>query len=604
MKGRDEDVDAAVSRALPELTPAAVLLTDTPEEAVRLLGAALGRPGALESGQAALRALAAAAASPEQVIGSLDPAPADDDEALAGALRTLPAADRAAAVLHLLDAGPQQGADAAVATLGTALAGRDEQARATRARERSLFAVPGTAPEPDLPAAPLPDRLARLAAGRRLPPTAAETVAGLVTAARAARRRRRVQLVAGAVVVLALAVVVPVLPRGGPTPTPTSTPTAVPVPEGPSVYAGATRGSLAEDEEFLQALRALDWPPARATDPRRVVYAGDVPGGRWALLTSGGTAARPAAAAWFTGPEGAAPEDLWLTSGWSTPDPTQPTALTDPTTGTLVVLAAPDDQIAVSARPEVTADGGVQRAYGLATPAAGLAKLHLEPVPGAVGSAVQVLWRRAGRPPEPLTPAVVPTEAAPGAPPLDRLRPAPEPARGDAAVGPQLASVLGRLGQSAEDAAVTVLWAGDLPGPHGTPARVTVLAVRQPSGAAVVTAPYGLDTGPTGVAGSSVCVTGVLPAGEPLDQRVVALRCDVTAGVADPTSARSLVVLTPRDATSVQLFDGAGTVLGEHPLTDGVAVVHSPGAVARVVVHGARGEVSGAAVLEDADLSG
>ncbi|WP_138757948.1 hypothetical protein [Modestobacter altitudinis] len=605
----DEDVDVAVSRVFPELTPAAVLLTDTPEEAVRLLGVALGRPGALDSGQAALSALAAAVhrSSGEQVIGSLDPAPADEDDALAGALRALPAPDRAAAVLQLLGAGPQQDADAAVAALRVALAGRDEQARAARDLERSLFAVPGATAEPALPAAPLPERLARLAAGRRLPSTAADTVAGMVSTARAARRRRRVQLVAGALVVLALAVVVPLLPRGAPAPTPTSTPTspaAVPVPEGPSVYAGAPRGSLAGDEAFSAGLRELDWPPARAADPRRVVYAGDVPGGRWALLTSGGTAARPAAAAWFTGPEGAAPGGLRLTSGWSTPDPTQPAALVDPATGTLVVLAAPDDQIAVSGRPEVTGDGTVLRAYGLASTTAGLAEVHLEPLPGAVGSAVQLLWRRAGRPPEPLAPAVVPTEAATGTPPLGRLRPAPEPARGDAAVGPQLASVLGRLGQSAGDAAVTVLWAGDLPGPHEQPARVTVLAVGQPSGAAVVTAPYGLAGGPTGAAGTSVCVTGVLPAGEPLDQRVVALRCDVTAGFADPASARSLVVLAARDAVSVQLFDVAGTVLGEQPLTDGVAVVGSPGDVARVLVRGAGGEVSGAAVLTDADLSG
>jgi hypothetical protein len=607
----DEDVDAAVSRALPELTPAAVLLTDTPEEAVRLLGAALGRPGALDSGQAALRALAAAHRSGgEQAIGSLDPAPADEDDALAGALRALPAPDRAAAVLQLLDAGPQQDAGAAVAALRAALAGRDEQARAARASERSLFAVPGATPEPDVPGAPLPERLARLAAGRRLPSTAADTVAGMVTAARAARRRRRVQLVAGALVVLALAVVVPLLPRGAPTPTPASTPSSTPastptaVPVGPSVYAGPTRGSLAGDEAYLQGLRELDWPPARAADTRRVVYAGDVAGGRWALVTSGGTAARPAAAAWFTGPEGAAPDGLRLTSGWSTPDPAQPAALVDPATGTLLVLAAPDDQIAVSGRPEVLADGTVQRSYGLAAPAAGLVELHLAPVPGAGGSAVQLLWRRAGRPPEPLTPAVVPTRTAPGTPPLARLRPAPEPARGDAAVGPQLASVLGRLGQSAEDAAVTVLWAGDLPGPHEQPARVTVLAVGQPSGATVVTAPYGLAAGPTGAAGSSVCVTGVLPAGEPLDQRVVALRCDVTAGFADPATARSLVVLAPRDAASVQLLDAAGTVLGEHPLTDGVAVVRSPGDVARVLVHGAGGDASGAAVLEEADLSG
>ena len=603
MKGGDEDVDAAVSRVLPELTPAAVLLTDTPEEAVRLLGAALGRPGALDSGPAARRALAAAhRTGQQQVIGSLDPPPSDPDPALAEALRALSASDRAAAVLQLLDAGPP--ADAAVAALRAELARRDERARAARARERSLFAVPGTAPEPGVPAAPLPDRLARLAAGRRLPPTAADAVAGMVTTARAARRRRRLLLVAGALVALALVVVVPVLPRGAPAPAPTSTPSAVPVPTGPSVFTGAPRGSLAGDEAFRQGLVELDWPPARAADPRRVVYAGDVPGGRWALLTSGGTADRPAAAAWFAGPEGAGPDGLRLVSGWSTPDPGQPVALTDPATGSLVVLAAPDDQVAVSGRPEVTADGGVQRSYGLVGTAAGLAEVHLRPVPGATGSSVQLLWRRPGRSPQPLTPAVVPTEAAPGTPPLDRVRPAPPPARGDAAVGPQLASVLDRLGQPAQDAAVTVLWAGDVPGPHEQPARVTVLAVGQPSGAAVVTAPYGLATGPTGAAGSSVCVTGVLPAGAPLDEQVVALRCDVRAGLAEPASGRSLVVIAARDAASVQLFDAAGTVLGEHPLTDGVAVVGSPGDVARVLVHGPGDAVTGAAVLAEADLTG
>ena len=48
----------AVARVLPELAPAAVLLADDPEDAVRLLGAALGAPRALDGPDAARRALA------------------------------------------------------------------------------------------------------------------------------------------------------------------------------------------------------------------------------------------------------------------------------------------------------------------------------------------------------------------------------------------------------------------------------------------------------------------------------------------------------------------------------------------------------------------
>jgi hypothetical protein len=333
-----------------------------------------------------------------------------------------------------------------------------------------------------------------------------------------------------------------------------------------------------------------------------VVYAGDVPGGRWALLTAGGTRARPAAVGWFAGPEGAPPDRMQLVSGRTAPDPAQPVALTDPTTGTLLLVAASDDQLAVSERPEVHADGTVERSFSPVPTPGGVAELHLDPVPGATGTAVRVL--AASRSPEWLTPAVVPLDASPGTPATSRLRPAPAPAVGDVAVGPQLAAVLGQLGRPADPAAVTVLWAGDLPGPNDRPARLTVLAVAQPSGAVVVTAPYGYAADLTGRAGGSWCVTGVLPAGEPLAQRVVALQCDISDGTVDREVSRFLVVLAAPTARSVQLLDAAGAVLSEHPLADGVAVVRSPGAVARVLVSGAGDRVAGATVLQDTDLSG
>jgi hypothetical protein len=584
------NVDVAVARLLPQLAPAAVLLTDDPADAVRLLAAALSRPGALDSSDAAARALASAAVhrprwTGDQVIGSLDPPPPDEDRALADALRSLPVAARVAVVL---------GDDTAAAGSLRAAVGRyDADAQRARARETADFRPPGAA-LPDVPLAPLPDRLTRLATGRSLPPDAASTIAAEVAAARGARRRRWSLLAAGTALVVALAVVAPRLPQEAP-----------PAPEPQSVYDRATAGSLADDQAFLAVLRALLWPPAHTADQRRVVFAGDVPGGRYALVAAGGTPSRPAAIGWFAGPPGASADRLRLVSGQASPAPDQPTALTDPTTGTLVVVGAPQDQFQVSERPEISAEGTVGRTFTPVPSPGGVAVVGLTALPGTSHSSVR--FQSAGDDPSGpfLFPAVVvPADDGTGTPPASRLRPAPPPAVGDAAVAPQLDDVLGRLGRSPRDTAVTTLWAGDLPGPNDRPARLTVVAVEQPTGAVVVTAPYGYAADPSGRAGSSWCVTGVLPAGEPLDRRVVAVRCDISDGTVDREVSRFLVVLGPRTATSVQLLDTAGAVLSEHPLSDGVAVVRSPGDVARVLVQEADGGSAGSSVLQDTDLSG
>ena len=186
---RHRDVDTAVSRLLPAVAPSAVLMTDDPAGAVGLLSRALGRPGALESAADAQRALARSALpqghwSVVQVIGSLPPqVPADDDVALAGALRALPDPARAVAVLHLV-AGLSPlglgvaGADveAAVDLLGVEVLARDDHLRRERARAAALFRRPGAGPERLRPAPALPDRLTLLAARRPLPDTAVETL--------------------------------------------------------------------------------------------------------------------------------------------------------------------------------------------------------------------------------------------------------------------------------------------------------------------------------------------------------------------------------------------------------------------------------------------
>src|SRR4051812_6697056 len=129
---RDLGIDVVVTR----LAPAAVLLTDTPDDAVRLLAAALSRPGALHSPDAARQALSSALVHPprwaaEQVIGSLDPPAPDDDGALAEALHSLPPARRAAVVLAR-DA-------AATAALRAVLDRHDAEHRRAHARETAAF---------------------------------------------------------------------------------------------------------------------------------------------------------------------------------------------------------------------------------------------------------------------------------------------------------------------------------------------------------------------------------------------------------------------------------------------------------------------------------
>jgi hypothetical protein len=474
------------------------------------------------------------------------------------------------------------------------LALRDEDVRREHARAAALFRRPGSAPETEQPTPDLPERLARLAAGRPLPATAAESIATAIDSAHRARRARRLGLGAAVLVAGLLLALVPLLPQA---PAP---------PVDASVYAGPTRGSLAGDEEFLRAMRDSGWElAAETTGSRRVVFAGDVPGGRWALIAAGGTPARPATTAWFTGPVGASPDRMTLLSVRVAPDPAEPVSVTDPASGALVVVAAAGDRIGVSDRPEVDAGATVSRRFRAVPSSRGTAVVGLAPIPLARLSAVRLDVTRHDRRLDVHPPTVV---ADPGAAPVDvpvtPLRPSAPPSVGDAAVAPRLRAVLGQLGEPVGATAVTALWSGDLPGPNDEPARLTVLAVPQASGAVVVTTPYGYAADHDGRAGSSWCGTGVLPAGIPLAQRVVAVQCDLSDLAADREISRFLVVVAPPYETSARLLDDSGALLRELPLDDGVAVVRSPGRVAQVDVTTADGATSSTTPLVDTDLAG
>jgi hypothetical protein len=323
------------------------------------------------------------------------------------------------------------------------------------------------------------------------------------------------------------------------------------------------------------------------------------------LLAAGGTHSRPAAIAWFTGASGASPEQMVLRSIRTDPDPAQPVSLTDPTTGALVVVGLPGDEIAVSERPVVGADGSITRSFRAVRVTRGVAVVGLTPVPGSVASAIRLRVTRDDRRLAVPPPTVVVDPAASRADvPLTELRPAIPPMIGNVAVDSGLRSVFGQLGEPTGAAQVTALWTGELPGANDRPTRLSVVAVEQPSGAFVVTAPFSYAADATGRTGSSWCATGVLPAGPALDRRVVAVRCDLSDLTIRSEISRFLVVIGPRSAASVRLLDDHGTVLSEHTLDDGVAVIRSPGEVAEVSVTTAEGGSATAIPLVDADLAG
>src|SRR5919199_2328323 len=191
------------------------------------------------------------------------------------------------------------------------------------------------------------------------------------------------------------------------------------VPALPASDAGPTRGSLAGDAGFVAAVRQLSWsdPGARAAAPppagSQVLFAGDVPGGRWALVSRRLTVPPPlvdddelerelgtgsVALAWFAGPPGAAPDQLRLESAPVVVDPGLPAALWDPATGTLAVVAPSP---AVTARP---VDGnGTPLAElplddGLAVRAVpqGTATVEVLAADGTVLASVEPLPRRGG----------------------------------------------------------------------------------------------------------------------------------------------------------------------------------------------------------------
>jgi hypothetical protein len=439
----------------------------------------------------------------------------------------------------------------------------------------------------------LQERLTRLA--ERTAPPPREALASAVVARHRAQRRQRIGTTAVAAAVTGLVVLTSTVLDGGPSGEPATGIGAVAAsPEPPAaavdVLAGPTRGSLAADAAFVDGVRRLSWTeaddpnrPTAATEPpldgRRVVFAGDVAGGRWALVTGQDTIQpEPAtgsglAAAWFTGPAGASPDQLQTAGLMGGIDATAPVALSDAATGALVVVAARGDEIQLSERPLVAADGTVSREFEPVDAPDGVAVLALSPASGTYAEALRFRVLRDGA--EVLTagPAHHRSDWSWATPevPIDWLRGSPGWTGADAVLSRGVDDALASTGLAPADVAFAVVWAGDVPGPSGQPARLQLLSATLPSGAVYLTALLGRDL-PDGSVVSTWCGTGLRPADPPLAEQLFALECS-TPFLEGSEPVDSLVLIGPPTATTAWLVDGSGMRATAQPLVDGVAVL-------------------------------
>jgi DNA-directed RNA polymerase specialized sigma24 family protein len=587
----DDDPDGFarfVTDRRPALLGTALLLTGDRRPAEELVQRALSRARrSPDPASEVLRALVTGAASrwsgltrAPQVIESLpDPFAAAAEPAhtpdLAAALRELPPRTRAVVVLRWHEHLPDDRIGALLrcpvdAVRTEASLGLDRLAPvvADGSYERGAADVPAEQR--------LADQLTRLAAA---PGTWRLDSAGAVAdvAARRSTARRRATIAAVAVLG-SVAIAVP-LARWAPDPAPagaaagpSSIGSATPPPIAPRsvpVLSGPTRGSLATDQEFLDGVRTADWGAQDAPPPdqRTVVFAGDTPQGRVALVV--GTLLEDFRGVWLTGPVGAAAADLVPHLPRQLGE-ARPLALLvgGPGDASLVVVAAPGDGIAVSDRLMTGPLGTVSRTYEEIPTADGVAVLPARAT--TLGPALSVRVTRDGRQVyrsaadwlgEPSAPAVLPT--------LPALRPAPGPADPHL-VEEALVDLALPLGVEPERLQPQLLWSGGPTSGRGAGA-VVVLVAHSPGGALVV------STWAGGGGGGVPCGTQTPPGSADVDTLTVARLCDVTLpGLGQSDDARWLVVSAPTDAASAELLDARGRVIGPLALTGGGAVVDVP----------------------------
>ncbi len=428
----------------------------------------------------------------------------------------------------------------------------------------------------------------------------AEAAAAAERAVAARRRRRWPVAVAAAAAAIVLAV--PALSGEEPAPVqatqPRDRPEPRPVPEAVDISDLPTRGSLAGDAAFLAGLVQLPWENeytgdypmdvTTAEDSRRVLYAGDVRAGRWALVVGRPEPVGPVEEgiggpyitddlfmAWFTGPRGAAPEDMAMSTYpyGLTPDMTP--ALLDPPSGTLVIIGAPGDTAEVSERVEIDADGVDSRTWTPVPMVDGIAEAEIDPVDLPWTWAVNFRITRDDRVITPYPPDGLMTMA-----PYDEVpdlgvqypegRP-DAPGRRAAQWGAFIS--LSSLGAPTGDTEITARLVEPVPEPgEGTVALVTV---ELPSGAVLVSAQWAWENRDD-IPGAADCGLEVRPAAPPPEERVFVAGCELFDPETGMPLGKVLAVAAPAEVASVRLYRGDGTFVGEHPVSGSTLIQPMP----------------------------
>jgi hypothetical protein len=436
-------------------------------------------------------------------------------------------------------------------------------------------------------------------------------LAGVVAPRGDDRRSTRRILLAAVGCVLLLGITLPWLVDGDPREHgPASGPVAstrqgaaAPIDRTADFFRLPTRGSLAGDQGFLDGVRALPWsdePPVRAADgtilyylpdppaaERTVVFAGDVPGGRWALVAGWTTSLPPDAAhvpqdvvpddalvaAWFTGPPGASAEQMTLASGPNGIRGDWPAALTNPRNGVIVVVTAPGDVVEVSQRPLVDAAGRTTREWRKVDTEDGIAIARVSPFPRVSDGSTSYRVLRGGRIEARDAPWSIYAAERAAELPIEFPRGRPSEL-GVQAAEYAAATVLGELGLSPAQAQITAQWVG--PVPPGEVGEAAVVTVTLPSDAIVVQAQWLMPADAGGSDLGTYCGQAILPAGPPAERRVQAVACEVIDSRTGAPMSTYLVVVGPPEVALIRAYDDDRTFLAEHQAQDGVLVVPLP----------------------------
>jgi hypothetical protein len=398
------------------------------------------------------------------------------------------------------------------------------------------------------------------------------------------QRRRRVILTAAGIAAALVFVALPVVTSGvideGSGEETAATPSRRPSPNYvPPLGDLPTRGSLADDEEWLADVAELSWrssamesdvpsdvlstlpdPPA---DTRQVAFAGEVPGGRVALVL-GRDPHQGFVHAWFAGPIDADPRELTLAAFptstperlplalWATPDPASDDQV-------IVVVGHPGDQARLLTGRQVTADGKTRELWQTVPMEDGAGAARPErPFSWPFGIAFEI-QRNAQA--QPMFPALDFGHGMFAGIP-ERIDIADPRGLARAVTADELQwpaeALLSHYGLPADQLRPTLLVAGSVGA--GSTTTVVLVGVTFPSGATAthLSTYWGGSEGMT----SMTVMSDPVPAGTALLDQVLAI-----------ATTNSLTVSGPTTGSVAEAYRADGTLLTMVPLTDGWGVV-------------------------------